>query len=214
MFMTNIYLELGERKVAACSLEWPGWCRFGKSEELARQALINVVPRYQVIARRAGLDFRPGELVVIERVNGDATTNMGAPSIITIADTSPVSAAMAKRGVALLRAAWAIMDEVVAASSAELRKGPRGGGRERDQIVDHVIEAERAYARKIGVRHKPFPHDDLIALSTLREEIIDVLGRPSNGLPMVAGGWPAAYATRRIAWHVIDHIWEIEDRQI
>src|SRR5713226_5680186 len=94
---TGIYLELGEKKIAACSLEWPGWCRFGKTQAEAVQALIDSAPRYRVIAQRAGLDFEPGDPVVIERVSGDSTTNFGAPSIIIAADTEPVDATTAER---------------------------------------------------------------------------------------------------------------------
>lgn len=210
--MTDIYLELGEKKVFACSLEWPGWCRSGKTEATAQQALLATAPRYRVIAQRAGFHFEPDDLVVVERVTGNMTTDFGAPSIIPDVDTQPVDAATAERGAALLRAAWAIMDEVVATSAAELRKGPRGGGRDRDKIVEHVINVERVYAPKIGVRHKPFPPNDLIALTDFREELAAALSKPSDGSSSTA--WPTAYALRRIAWHVIDHIWEIEDRQM
>ena len=212
--MTAIYLERGATKIVACSLEWPGWCGFGKTEAEAVQALINSAPRYQVIAQRAGLNFEPDDPVVVEVVAGDATTDWGAPSIVIAADSKPVEALEAERGVALLRASWTVMDEVIAASPAELRKGPRGGGRDRDKIVSHVVEVERAYARKIGVRHKPFPFNNYTALSALREEITEVLSKPSDGSALVPGGWPTAYAIRRTAWHIIDHIWEIEDRQV
>jgi hypothetical protein len=106
-----------------------------------------------------------------------------------------------------------MLEEVVATSPLELRKGPRGGGRDRDEIWRHVIEAERAYARKIGVRHKPFEVNDKSALTAMRDEIVAVLSQPSSGEPLVAGGWNASYAVRRMAWHVVDHIWEIEDRR-
>jgi hypothetical protein len=119
---------------------------------------------------------------------------------------------MAQRGVALLRASWAMLEEVVAASPSELRKGPRGGGRDRDEIRRHVVEAERAYARKIGVRHAPFEVNNLDALNAMREEIATVLSQPSNSEPL-PGGWNASYVLRRMAWHVVDHIWEIEDRR-
>lgn len=211
--MTNIYLEVGEKKIGACALDWPGWCRFAKTEAEAIQALIKYAPRYKVIALKAGLEFNPGEPVVVERVQGDMTTSFGAPSIIATSDTAPLDAVTAERGVALLQAAWTILDEVVAATPNMLRKGPRGGGRERDEVYRHVIEAERSYARKIGVRHKPFPPSDLNALVAMREDIASVLSKPSDGSPLAPGGWPSAYAVRRIAWHVIDHIWEIEDRR-
>ncbi|GHO60988.1 hypothetical protein [Ktedonobacter robiniae] len=211
--MTNIYLEVGEKKVAACSLEWPGWCRFAKTEEAAIQALMAYAPRYNVIAHKAGLEFNPGEAVVVERVTGDSGTEFGAPSVMVASDTVPLDAATAARWVALLRAAWELLDEVVAVSPSTLRKGPRGGGRERDEVYRHVIEVERTYARKIGVRHKPFPPGDRNALAALREDMGSVLSRPSDGAPLAPGGWSNAYALRRIAWHVIDHIWEIEDRR-
>lgn len=211
--MTDIYLEVGGKKTIAWSLEWPGWCRISKNEDAAVQALIETEVRYRVIAQRAGLDFAPGTLVVVERLPGDANTAWGVPSVIAPAETRPMDALTVKRSVALLRASWEMLEEVVAASPAELRKGPRGGGRERDEIRRHVIEAERVYARKIGVRHKPFEVNDLSALNAMREEIATVLSHPSNGEPLVSGGWNASYVLRRMAWHVVDHIWEIEDRR-
>ena len=212
--MTDIYLEVGSKKAVAWSLEWPGWCRIGKNEEAAVQALIDKEERYRVIAQRAGLAFEPGDLVVVERVPGNGGTDWGMPAVIAPVETGPMDVETARRNVALLRAAWDILGEVVAASPAELRKGPRGGGRERDEIRRHVIEAERAYARKIGVRHKPFEVNDRSALSAMREEIAEVLSKPSSGEPLVDGGWNASYVFRRMAWHVTDHIWEIEDRRI
>src|SRR5215467_10588000 len=211
--MTDIYVELGGKKAIAWSLEWPGWCRIRTSEEAAVQALIDTEARYWLIAQRAGLDFAPGDLVVVERLPGDANTAWGVPSVLAPAEIRPIDAPTAQRHVALLRASWDILEEVVAASPAELHKGPRGGGRDRDEIWRHVIEAERAYARKIGVRHKPFEANDKSALKAMREEIAAVLSQPSTGEPLVPGGWNASYAARRMAWHVIDHLWEIEDRR-
>jgi hypothetical protein len=211
--MTAIYVELAEKRAIAWTLEWPGWCRIRTSEEAAVQALIDYEPRYQLIARRAGLDFAPGDLVLVERLQGDANTAWGVPSALAPAETRPIDAATAQRNVALLRASWDMLEEVVAASPAELRKGPRGGGRDRDEIRRHVIEAERAYARKIGVRHKPFEMNDTDALKAMRDDIAAVLSKPSSGEPLVAGGWYAGYAVSRMAWHVVDHMWEIEDRR-
>ncbi len=211
--MTAIYIESGGKKTIAWSLEWPGWCRIQKSEEAALQALSDTESRYSLIAQRAGLHFEPRELVVVERLQGNANTAWGVPSVIAPAETRPIDAVVAEQRVALIRASWEMLEEVVAASPVELRKGPRGGGRELDEIRHHVIEAERDYARKIGVRHKPFDVYNLSALRAMREEIATVLSKPSNGEPLVSGGWNASYAVRRIAWHVVDHIWEIEDRR-
>ena len=64
------------------------------------------------------------------------------------------------RMAAIVEASWATLDDVVAHAPEQLRKGPRGGGRDRDKIYAHVIAAEAAYARKVGVRHKvPSPTD-------------------------------------------------------
>jgi hypothetical protein len=211
--MTDIYIELGGKKAIGWSLEWPGWCRIRSSEEAVAQALIDYEDRYRLIAERAGLDFAPGDLVVVERLEGNSNTAWGVPSVMAPAESRPIDATTARRDVAILRASWDMLDEVVAASPQELRKGPRGGGRDRDEIRNHVIEAERVYARRIGVRHKPFKMDDTSALNAMRDEITDVLSKPSNGEPLVDRGWNASYAVRRIAWHVVDHIWEIEDKR-
>ncbi|WP_248959057.1 DinB family protein [Sphaerisporangium perillae] len=211
--MTDVYLELGPKKVFACAYDWPGWCRVGKGEEGALAALAEYIPRYRVIAERAGLPFEPDAFTVVERTPGNSTTDFGAPGAVPEIDAHPVDVATAERGTALVRAAWEVFDEVAAASPEELRKGPRGGGRDRDKMVSHVVEAERSYARQIGVRHRPFAPDDHVARAAMRDEIAGVLGKPSDGSPLRPGGWPARYAARRIAWHVIDHIWEMEDRR-
>lgn len=213
LHMTDVYLELAGKKAVAWSLEWPGWCRIRSSEVEAIQALIEVEPRYRLIAQRAGLDFAPDHLTVVERLEGDSGTAWGMPAIQTPGDNRTLDAATAQRYVALLRASWDMLEEVVANSPAELRKGPRGGGRDRDEVRRHVIEAERAYARKIGVRHKPFEMHDANAIQAMREEVAAVLSQPASGEPLTPGGWSASYAFRRMTWHVVDHIWEIEDRR-
>jgi hypothetical protein len=168
---------------------------------------------YKCRVRKATTSFVSGDLVVVERLPGDANTAWGVPSVLASAETRPIDTTTAQRNVALLRASWDMLEEVVAASPSQLRKGPRGGGRDRDEVQGHVIEAERAYARKIGVQHKPFEMNDKSALKAMREEIAAVLSKPSTGEPLVSEGWNASYAIRRMAWHVVDHIWEIEDRR-
>jgi len=69
------------------------------------------------------------------------------PQVTVEAKRAKVTPAAARRLVGLVTATWATFDEVAAASPAELRKGPRGGGRDRDKLVDHVIGAETAFAR-------------------------------------------------------------------
>jgi hypothetical protein len=98
----------------------------------------------------------------------------------------------------------------VAHAPKELRKGPRGGGRDRDAVAAHVVAAETAYARKLGVRHRaPVTAAEI---AELRADIAQTLATARVGEPLVASGWLPRYAARRIAWHVLDHAWEIEDR--
>jgi hypothetical protein len=213
---TPVYLERGKKRVFACALEWPGWCRSGKSEEAALEALAVYAPRYAVVAERAGLALPAtvaDQLEVAETVPGGTTTDFGAPQAIASSDSDPVDAAEAARYAALLQASWAVFADVVAGSPEQLRKGPRGGGRDRDKMADHVLGAEAAYARTIGVKHRQPALDDEDAIAALRSDIVAVVGAPSDGKPLGGKGWPVRYAVRRIVWHVLDHAWEMEDRR-
>lgn len=141
---TPVYLEIGTSKTFACSLEWPGWCRAAKEEHAALEALAIYADRYQLVAEAAGVRFAKAardDLDVVERVIGDATTNFGAPAVAAPADGAPLTSAQAERLAALVGAAWVVLDRVVE-SAPELRKGPRGGGRDRDKMVAHVADAE------------------------------------------------------------------------
>lgn len=211
--MAAVYLEVGSKKVFAASLDWPGWGRFAKTDEAALEALAEYGPRYAPIATEAGFKFPASpSFRVVQRLPGTATTEFGAPDGVAEADSAPVTPANATRFVKLLSAAWSAFDRYAASAPQELRKGPRGGGRDRDKMIAHVIDAETAYARKIGVKHRAPSIDDRDAIAALREEIIAVLGAPNDGGPLTPTGWPSRYAVRRIAWHVLDHLWEMEDR--
>ncbi|GAA4575589.1 hypothetical protein [Planotetraspora kaengkrachanensis] len=210
--MTRIYVEKGTKKIVACSLDWPGWARIGTTEDNAVATLTAYADRYRLITEQAGLSFDPGTPEVVARVAGVNTTDWGAPAVAVDEDAKPYTTQAAARTAAILRAAWACLDHLAVSASPVLRKGPRGGGRDRDEIVTHVIDTERVYARKIGIRHRPFTSDDHDAVAALRDAVIDILGNPADGMPLAAGGWPPAYAARRFAWHVLDHVWEIQDK--
>jgi hypothetical protein len=196
---TPVYLELGRVWTFACALDWPGWCRRGKGEEAALEALEVYAGRY---AAAVGPSFDPGVLEVVGRLPGNATTDFGAPDARGPWDDEPLAGAEAGRQAERLDACWRAFDRVLAAAPAELRKGPRGGGRDRDAVAAHVQEAERTYARKIGVRLPP--------RTPWAEQRAALLGVLDTGA--ADGAWPARYAVRRIGWHVLDHAWEIEDR--
>jgi hypothetical protein len=212
---TRVYLETGSKRTFAVALDWPGWGRSGKTGEEALDALAEYVSRYAPVAKKAGFDLGAAdtEFDVVQTVPGNATTDFGAPAAFVAADDEPVTAAAATRTAALVEACWDTLTRVAARSPQELRKGPRGGGRDRDKMLHHVLEAEAAYARKIGVRHKPPAIDDKTAIKAMRADIIAVIGAPAEGGPLSPKGWPVAYAARRIAWHALDHAWEMQDRR-
>jgi hypothetical protein len=212
--VTNIYLEVGQKRVFACAVEWPGWSRSGRDEAQALAALAAYAPRYALIALEAGVRFPASHEVkdfeVVERLPGSAGTEFGAPGGIPYADTEPLKPADTRRLAKLLEASWAIFDRVAAGAPAALRKGPRGGGRDRDKIVEHVLGAEVGYASKLGARLKqPLPNDTR-AIAQHRLAVLEALRNP--GKPPKSEPWPARYFVRRTAWHVLDHAWEIEDR--
>jgi hypothetical protein len=131
---------------------------------------------------------------------------------VTEADRRRTTADEADRLRRLVAAAWTVFDRVGASAPAELRKGPRGGGRDRDKMIGHVIEADGAYAREIGLRLRPATAEDRAAVQAMRAAVLEVIGASSDGSPLADRKWTARYAASRIAWHALDHAWEMEDR--
>jgi hypothetical protein len=216
--MTAVYIESGKKRVFACAVDWPGWCRAGRDEQQALDALAGARPRYALVARQATLRFPVSadtEFEVVERMAGSATTDFGAPGGVPELDLEALDAAEAERLATLVEACWTVFDRVVASAPAELRKGPRGGGRDRNKIVEHVLGAELPYATKIGLRLRQPTRDDAAAISAHRAAIAKVLRTAAHARRAAAeAGWPPRYAARRIAWHILDHAWEIEDRSL
>jgi len=213
----EVTVEATPRKAFASALEWPGWSRSGKTEELALEALRAAAPRYAAVAREAGEPFAEkaddaDAYEVVEHSDGSAGTEFGIPYSITKLDGRRLTKAQAERDARLVEAAWTVLERVAASAPAELRKGPRGGGRDRDKMVRHVIDADWAYAREIGIRMKrPDPPEDA-TVKELRAAMLDVLRQPTDGSPIADRKWTTRYAARRIAWHALDHAWEMEDR--
>ncbi len=159
----DVAIEAAPKRVFATAVDWPGWSRSGKTEELALEALASYAVRYAPVRLRAGVEFptpSPLEQRVIERSSGGGGTEFGVPSLVTDADRRPLSSDEAARRAALVEAAWLTFDRIAAAAPAELRKGPRGGGRDTAKVVSHVVEADHAYAREMGIRRpQPDPTD-------------------------------------------------------
>jgi hypothetical protein len=216
MTPTPVYLEIGTKRVFACSVDWPGWCRSGKDEDAALQSLADYAARYAVVTDLAGRRFSRSagdDLDVVERVKGSATTEYGAPGVVPELDSEPLTPPAAHKMADLVVASWSVLAGVAKKSPASLRKGPRGGGRDRDKMLQHVLSAEAAFARKIGVKHKEPTLGDTAAVGALRDDIAAVLRAARSGDQLRENGWPPRYAARRIAWHALDHAWEMEDRR-
>jgi len=125
-----------------------------------------------------------------------------------------MSEAACERRIALLEACWATFDAVASHVSPELRKGPRGGGRERDEIVRHANGAEiYEFAPKVGVRVPLETRQDPEKVR-LHREVFRTGIRSFNARGAPAGRWPVQFLIRRCAWHMLDHAWEMEDRDL
>jgi len=214
------YLEIGGKRSFAGAVDWPGWCRSGRDEASALEALHASARRYATVLRGTGLGFEPPKdasaLTVVERLKGDATTDFGAPSIAPKADTRPIDDAELRRLSSILKACWGSFDAAVdAAQGVPLAKGPRGGGRDLRKIVDHVVDAEGSYLRMLGAKVETGPRKDL-AERTHAAVLAAFAAAAPHGAPPPGprGGrrWVPRYLARRVAWHVLDHAWEIEDR--
>jgi hypothetical protein len=207
--------EAGAKKAFAWAIDWPGWARSGKTNELARDALIAYAPRYAVVVNVAKLAMPKVDddvLEIVDSVAGGGGTDFGVPSAITDADRRRVTAAEARRLASLVEAAWIVFDRVAAGAPPALRKGPRGGGRDRDKMIAHVVGSDHGYAREIGL-HLPEPQfGERKAIEAERAAVLELLAQPSDGGPLAGRKWTQRYAARRIAWHALDHAWEMEDR--
>jgi hypothetical protein len=221
----KVYLETGQKRTFAGALDWPGWCRSGRDEASALQALFDYAPRYARVAGPDPLGFRApsgvSAFTVVERLPGSAATDFGAPGALPSADARPLDAVGLPFSQALLAACWQAFDAAACqAAGRELRKGPRGGGRDLEGILRHVLGAEAAYLARLGRKFKAIEDESLDAqLRRLRQAVLEALAAAARGeLPSRGprGGalWPPRYFVRRSAWHVLDHAWEIDDRLV
>lgn len=210
----DVALETTPRRTFASAVDWPGLARSGKGESAAIEALLAHVDRYASVAAEAGETWPTDEVLVevIEAGEGNATTEFGAPGRVAESDRRPTGAADADRLARIVAAAWACLYRTAAAAPEVLRKGPRGGGRDTSKIVEHALMADHAYAREMGLRIPAPAVGDDGSVEALRSAILATLRAPSDGSPLAGRRWTSRYAAHRIAWHALDHAWEIEDR--
>lgn len=218
----DIYLEIGQKRTFAGAVAWPGWCRSGRDEATALQALLDYGSRYAHVLHTTHIKFQaPTDIVaftVVERLTGNTTTDFGAPSIAPTSDKQPVDDAELQRFQTLLKVYWRVLDKAVAAAAGkELRKGPRGGGREIDGIMGHVLDAEAGYLAHLAWKQKQTKKDPSEKAVQIHQAVLDALTASAHGETPTKGPrggviWAPRYFVRRVAWHVLDHVWEIEDR--
>lgn len=213
----DVYLEIGSRRTFAGALDWPGWCRGGQDKNAALQALFEYGPRYAQVLRRARLGFRAPEdisaFVVVEHLKGNATTDFGAPDMAPPGDATPLDEAGLRRLQAILKASWRGFDAAIEiAEGKTLRTGPRGGGRKLDGIIEHVLGAERGYLSALGGKVSESESPEVIRQAILKTLKASAHGEIAEFGPRGGKRWSPRYFVRREAWHVLDHVWEIEDR--
>ena len=219
----KVYLEIGKKRTFAGAIDWPGWCRSGPEEESALQALVDYGPRYARFVRTKEFGFQaasdPSVFSIVERLEGNATTDFGAPSLAPSRDADPINDDELQRFQLLLKACWRAFDAAAkSAAGKELRKGPRGGGREVEGIIQHVLESDAGYLSALGWKVKLDDSAEVgQMMKQIRTSMLEALTAAAHGEVAARGPrggirWTPRYFVRRVAWHVLDHAWEIEDR--
>jgi hypothetical protein len=207
----------GKRWVAVAA-DWTGLERGGRTEDEAVEKLVRYLPRYLPVAKRVRLGSKLGTQTnpeIIDRYPGTGSTDFWgisfAPSPL---DREPFDAPTFDRQVRLLRAAWAEFDETAAGVSAELRPGVRGGGRSRDGIVRHVLANEgEDFSKRVDAKSEL---EDLLTprgLTNHRDRFVTSMRAwYREGKPL--GKWTIPFLLRHTAYHVLDHTWEMQDRDL
>ena len=208
------------KRAVAFGLDWPGWSRGAKSPELALETLESYRERYRPVAELAGLgrEFEEaGPLEVIEdRVGTGSTDFWGISFSPCSAEHGPMGEAELERGITLLQACWAFFDAVAVRVSPEMRKGPRGGGRDRDRIIRHTIRTESEdFAKQVGLR---IPEEAALTPEGLRQHresyVAAMRAYNAGEVERRMRSWTLAFLIRHSAFHTLDHAWEMEDKDL
>jgi hypothetical protein len=208
----------GKRSVAF-SLDWAGWERGAKTAELAVETLESYRERYRPIADLGGMarEFdAAGPLDVVEdRVGTGSVDFWGISFSPSSTEHGPMDEAELERAITLLRASWAFFDGVAARVSPEMRKGPRGGGRDRNRIIRHTIRNEsEEFAKQVGLR---IPEEAALTPDGLlqhRTTYVEAMRAYNAGEGKRMRSWTLPYLIRHSAFHTLDHAWEMEDKDL
>ena len=215
----RVMLEIGPKgkKVVAVAADWPGLERGAKTGEGAIEHLLSYVPRYATVTKLAGMQaaFANNAVVdVVEQYPGTGSTDFwGVSFAFSSIDQQAMPGEALERELRLMRACWAFFDDVRARVSAEMQRGPRGGGRDRDHIVRHTFAAELDWAKKLDVRT---PLEAMLTdegLSVHRDAYCNAI-RELHSQSKMARTWPLRYLIRHTAYHTLDHAWEMEDKDL
>ena len=214
-------LERGPKgkRVVAIALNWPGWSRGAKTIDQAQDVLELYRQRYRAIAVEAGMadEFdAAGPLEIVEDKVGTGSTDFWGISFSPSSfEPEPMDDIEIERKITLLKACWTFFDGVAARVSAEMLKGPRGGGRDREQIIRHTIRTEsEVFAKRVGVRIPEGATLTPEGLRTHREAYIGAMRAYNAGEGKRMRSWTLPFLIRHSAYHVLDHAWEMEDKNL
>jgi hypothetical protein len=215
----RVTLEIGPKgkKVAAVALDWPGLERGAKTAEAAIERLQTYLPRYAQVAKLAGMEAAFAAITavdVIEHYPGTGSTDFwGISFAFSDIDRQDMSSEELERELILMQACWAFFDDVRMRVSAEMQRGPRGGGRDRNHIVGHTTRVEQDWAAKVGVLT---PQGAMLTdegLQAHRDAYCKAI-RAFHAEGKLARTWPLRYLIRHTAYHTLDHAWEMEDKDL
>ena len=218
----RVVLEGGPKakKFVAYAIDWPGWSRGAKTADQAFKTFAAYQDRYRAIAVRAGRQKEfdeAGELEIVEERVGTGSVDFWAISFSASSfEQEPMDAAELERKITVLQACWDYFDEVAARVSPQMRKGPRGGGRDRDTIIRHTVRVESEdFAKKVGLAIPERGALEPGALEPYRAAYLDAMRAYQRGefkRPMRS--WTLAFLVRHSAFHTMDHAWEMEDKDL
>jgi hypothetical protein len=209
-----------DKRSVAFSLDWPGWSRGAKTADLALETLEAYRERYRPVAKLAGMveEFDAGgPLEVVEdRVGTGSTDFWGISFSPSSTEHGPMGEEELERKITILQACWRFFDDVAARVSPEMRKGPRGGGRDRNRIIRHTIRNEsEEFAKQVGLR---IPEEAALSpegLKRHRETYVEAMRAYNAGkIDRPMRSWTLPFLIRHSAFHTLDHAWEMEDKDL
>jgi hypothetical protein len=218
----RVVLERGPKakKFVAYAIDWPGWSRGAKTADVALETFAAYRERYRPVTVRAGLGREfddAGALdVVEERIGAGSTDFWGISFSPSSFEQDPMDGDELERKITVLQACWAYFDDIAARVSPEMRKGPRGGGRDRDTIIRHTVRVESEdFAKRVGLVIAENGALAPGARAPYRSAYLDAMRAYQRGevnRPMRS--WTLAFLVRHSAFHNMDHAWEMEDKDL